>query len=234
MTQDGTPPNSSWKNLENHSFNFSRIQERSPENTPLPPQKDLLNSQDENIIRRKIIPIRQSVKINNQERQAGPAHRIIPDRSVQVEEMKATDSYQLKTPPTPHSALLHNLSINLKTPPLTDEMDQEQHGTNADSATHDTSSQQRKPIKISFSFSFSFTFNWRKYIFMITIIQTLPFLSHRTYRSLICFRPISGFIPTLSYRGTPKPSLPPSNLYLSCQCAHWTLTGHLASWPPTL
>ena len=31
------------------------------------------------------------------------------------------------------------------------------------------------------------------------------FFSHRTYRSLICFRPVTGFIPTLTYWGTPKP-----------------------------
>ena len=149
MTQDGTPPNSSWKNLENHSFNFSKTQERSPEDILSPPQKDLLNSQDENVIERKIIPLRQKdkhIKIP-----------VIPVRLVQAEEMKATD--QLKTPATPHSALLHNLSINLKTPPPADEMDQEQHGTNTASITQDTSGQQKKTIKISFSFSFSFTFN---------------------------------------------------------------------------
>ena len=148
-TQDGTPPNFSWKISENHSFNFSKTQERSPESTPSPPQKDLLNSQDENVIERKFIPLRQKDKhIKNNP---------VSDRSIQVEEMKATG--QLKTPATPHSALLHNLSINLKTPPPADEMDQEQHGTNAVSATQDTSGQQKKTIKISFSFSFSFTFN---------------------------------------------------------------------------
>ena len=158
-TQDGTPPSFSWKNCENHSFNFSKTQERSPESTPLPPQKDLLNSQDENIIERKIIPLRQKDKHieNNPKGQADLAQRIIPDRSVQVEEMKA--SGRPKTPASPHSALLHNLSINLKTPPPADELDQEQHGTNAVSDTQDTSGQQKKTIKISFSFSFSFTFN---------------------------------------------------------------------------
>ena len=133
---------------------------RSPENTPLPPRKDLLNCQSENAIGRKIIPNQNDKRTKNRrERQTGPAQRITPDKSVQVEEMKATDSYQLKTPPTPHSALLHNLSINLKTPLPTEERDQEQHGTNTDSAAHITSSQQRKPFKIEFSFSFSFTFS---------------------------------------------------------------------------
>ena len=149
MTQDGTPPNFSWKNSENHLFNFSKTQERSPESTPSPPQKDLLNSQDENVIERKIIPLRQKEKHIKVP--------VIPDRSVQAEEMKATD--QLKAPTTPRSALLHNLSINLKTPPPADERDQEQHETNTVSATQNTSGQQKKTIKISFSFSFSLTFD---------------------------------------------------------------------------
>ena len=149
MTQDGTPPNFSWKNSENHSFNFSKIQERSPESTPSPPQKDLLNSQDESVIERKIVPLRQKDKHIKDP--------VIPVRSVQAEEMKATD--QPKTPATPHSALLHNLSINLKTPPPADERDHEQNGTNTVSSTQNTSGQQKKTIKISFSFSFSFTFD---------------------------------------------------------------------------